>query len=36
MGKKIFANEVNNKELISKIYKYLMEVYIKKKTPIQK
>ena len=30
--KKIFANEAMDKRLISKIYKYLMEVYIKKQT----
>ena len=29
---KFFANEATNKGLISKIYKYLIELYISKKT----
>ena len=33
---KVFANEATDKRLTSKIYKYLMQLNIKKKQPNQK
>ena len=35
-GKKMFSNDANNKELISKIYKHLMQLSAKKKERNQK